>query len=71
MRVGILPTTYDSKMLFDYPGPNDIAADPAKLEMGSWAEQYAARSSSGSGATAASAAAAAATSVDDQATLLK
>ena len=69
LRMGILPTTYDSKMLFDYPGPNDIVG-PAKLEMDSWAKQYAARSSSGSGATAASAAAAAAISVDDQATLL-
>jgi len=39
LRMGILPTAVNAKMLFDMSGPRDIAG-PAKKEMDIWSNVY-------------------------------
>ena len=40
LRMGILPSAEDARMLFDLPGPRDISG-PAKKEMDVWSNMYA------------------------------
>ena len=67
LKMGMLPTSYDEKMLFEYPGPDDIDG-PAKQEMDAWSDIHYRHPRKGN--TAATAAADAAMPLDDQTALL-
>ena len=66
LRMGILPASYDAKILFEYEGPNTIAG-PAKLEVDEWAKTHYVHPRS---KEAAAARASAAMPMEDQRTLL-
>ena len=69
LKMGMLPTSYDETMLFEYPGPDDIDG-PAKQEMDAWSDIHYRHPRKGNTAATAAARADAAMPLDDQTALL-
>ena len=63
LKMGIMPSSYDSKILFDYVGPAEISG-PAKKEVDAWAKLHLRHPRTGA------AAAGSTVTADDQRTLL-